>query len=52
MFEIDHTYLDDELAYRAERLRGERPDQHHEGHRTTRPIRWRRTGRNQSRPAA
>lgn len=33
MFEIDRTYLAAELAYRGERLRGERPDQHHEGHR-------------------
>ena len=33
MFEIDRTYLAAELAYRSERLRGERPDQHHEGHR-------------------
>ncbi|WP_432478288.1 hypothetical protein [Nocardioides sp. GXQ0305] len=52
MFEIDHTYLDYELAYRAERMRGERPDQHHEGHRTTRPVRRRRSGRIVSRRAA
>ena len=37
MFEIDQTYLAYELAYRAERMRGERPDQHHEGHRTRGP---------------
>lgn len=36
MYEIDQTYLAAELAYRAERLRGERPDQHHEGHRRLR----------------
>ena len=37
MYETTSTYLDYELAYRAERMRGERPDQHHEGHRVTRP---------------
>jgi hypothetical protein len=28
MFEIDQYYLDHELAYRAERLRGHREDRH------------------------
>ena len=51
MYEIDQTYLAYELAYRAERMRGERPDQHHEGHRTSRSLR-RRNGRAQSRRAA
>ncbi|HEX6149903.1 hypothetical protein [Nocardioides sp.] len=51
MFEIDHTYLDYELAYRAERLKGERPDQHHDGHRTLRAVRRRKDG-NQTRRAA
>jgi hypothetical protein len=51
MFEIDHTYLDYELAYRAERLRGERPDQHHEGHRILRSSRRRKDG-NRARRAA
>ena len=44
MNEIDPTFLGYELAYRAERMRGERPDQHHEGHRITRPARRRRKG--------
>jgi hypothetical protein len=44
MFEIDRTYLDYELAYRAERLKGERPDQHHDGHRMLRPVRRRKDG--------
>jgi len=52
MFEIDQTYLGYELAYRAERLRGERPDQHHDGHRLVRPVRRRRHGRIVSRRAA
>lgn len=52
MYEIDQTYLAYELAYRAERMRGERPDQHHEGHRTLGVVRRRRNGRNQSRSAA
>ena len=51
MYEIDQTYLAYELAYRAERMRGERPDQHHEGHRTRRAVR-RRNGRGLSRRAA
>ena len=51
MYEIDQTYLAYELAYRAERMRGERPDQHHEGHRTRRPARG-RNGRTLSRRAA
>ena len=51
MFEIDQTYLAYELAYRAERMRGERPDEHHEGHRTRRSPRRRNT-RTLSRRAA
>ena len=52
MFEIDRTYLDYELAYRAERIRGERPDQHHDGHRTLGAVRRRVNGRMLSRRAA
>jgi len=52
MWETDHTYLGYELAYRAERMRGERPDQHHEGHRIIRTGRRRRSGRIVSRRAA
>jgi hypothetical protein len=52
MYEIDQTYLAAELAYRAERMRGERPDQHHEGHRTLGAVRRRRGGRILSRRAA
>jgi len=52
MYEIDLTYLDYELAYRAERMRGERPDQHHEGHHVQRTVRRRRIGRNARRDAA
>lgn len=52
MFEIDFTYLDYELAYRAERLRGERPDQHHDGHRTLRAAPRRKGRRNEARRAA
>ncbi|MGH3347134.1 MAG: hypothetical protein ACRDO4_09130 [Nocardioides sp.] len=51
MFEIDRTYLDYELAYRAERMRGERPDQHHDGHRILRSVRRRKDG-SQTRRAA
>jgi len=51
MFEIDQTYLAYELAYRAERMSGERPDQHHAGHRTRRNLRRRNT-RTLSRRAA
>jgi hypothetical protein len=50
MYEIDQTYLAYELAYRSERMRGERPDQHHQGHRAT--ARSRRNGRILSRRAA
>ena len=51
MYETDATFLGYELAYRAERIRGDRPDQHHEGHRLTRNTR-RRGGRILSRRSA
>ncbi|HYH34233.1 MAG TPA: hypothetical protein VD814_03680 [Nocardioides sp.] len=52
MYEIDQTYLAYELAYRAERMRGERPEQHHDGHRILRPVRRPRSGRILGRRAA
>ena len=52
MYEIDQTYLAYELAYRAERIRGERPDEHHEGHRVLGVVRRRRSGGTPSRRAA
>ena len=51
MFQSDLTYLGYELAYRAERMRGERPGQHHEGHHLPQTAR-RRGGRILSRRAA
>ena len=44
MFELDNTYLAYELAYRAERMRGERPDPLHDGRRPLRTVRRRKDG--------